>query len=110
MLDFVKELAWQLQPVLEVALPAVVAGGVLKHVTKLPNNLIPLVNGALGAGVGALTGDAATAAHMAVVASLGGTGMHQLLKIGTKSVVGKLTGRAADTVNRKVGPGPQVSL
>jgi hypothetical protein len=74
--------------VLEIAKvsgPLLLAGVAKKHLTKMPNNLIPVTNGILGVGIGwATTGDPQQGAQLGLAAATGSVGVHQLFKIGAR--------------------------
>ena len=74
----------------------VAVGSVLKNkVGRLPNDAIPFVNFALGAGAGTLLsgGDLETGVKLGVVWSTSGTGIHQ---------AGKLVQRHRGTIGRAI--------
>lgn len=89
--DLLSGIGGGLLEVLKTAGPLLLPGLVMKHVTKLPNDLIPVVNGAIGIGVGwAVTGDPGQGAQMGVLAATGSVGMHQVLKMGTRKLFPKV--------------------
>lgn len=74
---------------LKAAAPAVGLGLIEKHViTKLPNDAIPYVNGALGTIVGTIAtgGDLGQGLQFGAAVSTSATGMHQILKVGLRLV------------------------
>ena len=65
----------------------VALGLVQKHATKIPNNAIPYVNGALGTVVGTMvSGDIGQGLAFGATAAYSGTGIHQILKVGLRSL------------------------
>ena len=65
----------------------VALGFVQKHATKIPNDVIPYVNGGVGAIVGTLmTGDIGQGITFGATAAFSGTGVHQILKMGLRKV------------------------
>lgn len=95
--------------VVKTAGPVLLSGAVMKHgISKLPKGTIPIINGALGAGLAAIQGaDAATAVQMGVMTSVAGTGTHQILKIGTRAMADKWLPASVST---RVGPGSRLSI
>lgn len=80
--------------VVKTSAPLLVTGALMKHGGRLsrriPNDLIPVANGVIGVVAGvATTGDAKVGAQMGILAATGATGMHQLLKITTRSLLEK---------------------
>lgn len=86
MFDFLGDIGGGLFTVLKVAGPAVAAGMVQKHVTKIPNNAIPWINGIGGTILGTVMsgGDIAQGVQLGAAVATSGTGLHQLLKLGTR--------------------------
>lgn len=102
---------------LEVALGAagaLVAGTVQKHATKIPNQAIPFLNGLLGFGAGMIASSGNVEASLAfgVASTVGGTGAHQMAKIGTRALTEVLAKKMPwlTTVNVKIGPGTKLSI
>ena len=90
MFGFLGDIGGGALDVLKIAGPMVASGLIQKHATKLPNNAIPWVNGALGTVVGTLAtgGDFSQGLQLGLVASSSATGLHQVLKIGTRWATG----------------------
>jgi hypothetical protein len=92
--------------VVTTAAPTLLTGLVIKHggklTRKIPNAAIPAAGFIVGTAVGAITtGDAQAAVDLGMKSMLGGVGIHQVVKIGFQSTVGKLTGSAATWLNQK---------
>lgn len=102
-----------------------VAGAIQKHaISRLPNDAIPFLNGIIVGGTTlALTRDPILAGQAGISAAAGGTGAHQLLKIGVRQAVNKglkaLMPRRLYSaklepwigrLNEKVGPGLEISI
>lgn len=87
--DLLSGLGEGLWAVAKTSAPLVLPGLAMKHLTRLPNNLIPVVNGVIGVGVGwAVTGDPNQGAQLGIAAATGSVGVHQVLKIGTRKIFG----------------------
>jgi hypothetical protein len=70
---------------------------------------------ALGAAVGAATGGVEGAVNLAIASMLGGTGTHQIVKIGSRWIVEKaaskiITPSKITAVSAAVGPGSRFSI
>lgn len=107
--DLIAGLGDGLLVVAKTAGPALLSGAVMKHgISKLNNDAIPYINGVLGAGLAALQGaDPSTAVQAGVLTAVGGTGTHQLLKVGTRALADRWL---PATTRERVGPGERLSI
>jgi len=98
--------------VAKTSAPLLVSGAIMKHggrlTSWLPNSLIPYANGVIGMAVGvATTHDPAAGAQMGIMAATSATGLHQVLKIGARSLLGRWLPL---NLQEAVGPGPKLSI
>ena len=115
MFDFLGSLAGgALDIIRQVAIPLAIGAGV-KHLgsvpllgkvvgvvtNRIPNNAIPLINLAASAVI----------PGFGPVAALSASGLHQIVKIGARSVIEKFTkSSAVERVETAIGPGTRLSI
>ncbi len=108
--------------VVKTSLPGLIAGAAGKHIgtpvarlfsKTFPTDAIPVGNLLLGIGIGALSGGGTEAALATGFQMMtGATGIHQILKIGSRALVEKGLGKLfhVKPLAAAVGPGDRLSI